>query len=38
VNRPIEVHLGYADPAVPNFPEPQNLPSARRGTPAIRRL
>jgi len=27
-NRPIEVHLGYADPAVPNFPEPQNLPSA----------
>src|SRR5450756_1127625 len=27
-NHPIEVHLGYADPAVPNFPEPQNLPSA----------
>ena len=30
-NRPIEVRLGYADPAdpaVPNFPEPQNLPSA----------
>ena len=25
---PIEVHLGYADPVVPNFPEPQNLPSA----------
>jgi transposase InsO family protein len=27
-NRPIEVHLGLADPAIPNFPEPQNLPSA----------
>ena len=27
-NHPIEVHLGYADPTVPNFPEPQNLPSA----------
>ena len=27
-NRPIEVHLGYADPKTPNFPEPQNLPSA----------
>lgn len=27
-NRPIEVHLGYADPKIPNFPEPQNLPSA----------
>ena len=26
-NRPIEVHLGYPDPAVPNFPEPQNPPS-----------
>ena len=26
-NRPIDVHLGYADPAVPNFSEPQNLPS-----------
>jgi len=26
-NRPIDVHLGHADPAVPNFPEPQNLPS-----------
>ena len=26
-NRPIEVHLGYADPKTPNFPEPQNLPS-----------
>ena len=27
-NRPIDVHLGHADPATPNFPEPQNLPSA----------
>jgi len=26
-NRPIEVHLGFADPATPSFPEPQNLPS-----------
>ena len=26
-NRPIEVHLGHADPKAPNFPEPQNLPS-----------
>lgn len=26
-NRPIEVHLGHADPKIPNFPEPQNLPS-----------
>ena len=27
-NRPIEVHLGLADPTTPTFPEPQNLPSA----------
>jgi putative transposase len=27
-NRPRDVHLGHADPAIPNFPEPQNLPSA----------
>ena len=27
-NRPIDVHLGLADPAIPNFPEPENLPSA----------
>ena len=27
-NRPIEVHLGLADPTTPNFPEPENLPSA----------
>ena len=26
-NRPIEVHLGFADPTVPNFPEPLILPS-----------
>ena len=26
-NHPIEVHLGYADPTVPNSPEPQNPPS-----------
>ena len=26
-NHPIDVHLGHADPATPNFPEPQNLPS-----------
>ena len=26
-NRPTEVHLGYADPTVPNSPEPQNPPS-----------
>jgi len=26
-NHPIEVHRRYADPAVPNFPEPQNPPS-----------
>jgi len=25
-NRPREVHLGLANPAVPNFPEPENLP------------
>src|SRR5690606_12336427 len=27
-NRPLEVHLGAADPRIPNFPEPENLPSA----------
>jgi transposase InsO family protein len=27
-NRPIEVHLGLADPTIPNFPEPEYLPSA----------
>lgn len=27
-NRPLDVHLGLADPTVPNFPEPENLPSA----------
>jgi len=27
-NRPRDVHLGLADPTVPNFPEVQNLPSA----------
>lgn len=27
-NRPRDVHLGLADPLIPNFPEPQNLPSA----------
>jgi transposase InsO family protein len=27
-NRPLDVHLGLADPQIPNFPEPQNLPSA----------
>ena len=26
-NRPMDVHLGLADPTIPNFPEPQNLPS-----------
>src|SRR5450759_3922145 len=26
-NHPIDVHLGHADPATPNLPEPQNLPS-----------
>ncbi|WP_231494990.1 integrase core domain-containing protein [Cellulomonas sp. KRMCY2] len=26
--RPIEVHLGLADPKIPNSPEPHNLPSA----------
>lgn len=26
-NRPYEVHTGIADPLVPNFPEPQNLPA-----------
>jgi transposase InsO family protein len=27
-NRPRDVHLGLADPLVPNFPEPENLPAA----------
>ena len=27
-NRPREVHLGLADPATPNFPEPETLPPA----------
>jgi transposase InsO family protein len=27
-NRPVEVHLGLADPRVPNFPEPEMLPNA----------
>ncbi|SMF54814.1 hypothetical protein SAMN02744115_03821, partial [Cellulosimicrobium cellulans J1] len=27
-NRPLEVHLGLADPLTPNFPETQNLPAA----------
>ena len=27
-NRPREVHLGLADPATPNFPEPDNLPTS----------
>lgn len=27
-NRPVQVHLGLADPLVPNFPEPEILPTA----------
>ncbi|MER5635414.1 integrase core domain-containing protein [Kitasatospora sp. NPDC002227] len=27
-NRPHDVHTGAADPLVPNFPEPENLPTA----------
>ena len=27
-NRPLEVHLGLADPMTPNFPETQSLPTA----------
>jgi hypothetical protein len=27
-NRPHDVHIGLADPRVPNFPEPQILPTA----------
>jgi hypothetical protein len=27
-NRPLDVHRGLADPAIPSFPEPQNPPSA----------
>ncbi|GAB6902338.1 integrase core domain-containing protein [Kineosporia succinea] len=26
-NRPLEVHLGLADPATPNFPDPKSLPT-----------
>ncbi|MFE9789641.1 integrase core domain-containing protein [Nocardia salmonicida] len=26
-NRPYDVHVGLADPFVPNFPEPENLPT-----------
>jgi putative transposase len=26
-NRPLEVHLGLADPTVPNFPSTQILPT-----------
>jgi transposase InsO family protein len=26
-NRPYEVHVGLADPMIPNFPEPKNLPT-----------
>jgi transposase InsO family protein len=26
-NRPLDVHLGYADPLIPNFPQPENLPT-----------
>ncbi len=26
-NRPRDVHLGYADPRIPNFPEPETVPS-----------
>ncbi len=31
-NRPKEVHLGLADPTIPNFPEPEILPTTRHGT------
>ncbi len=27
-NRPLEVHTGLADPATPNLPEPETLPSS----------
>ncbi len=27
-NRPLDVHLGLADPTIPNFPETENLPAA----------
>jgi len=27
-NRPIDVHLGLADPTTPKFPTPENLPAA----------
>lgn len=26
-NRPLDVHLGLADPLTPNFPQPENLPT-----------
>ena len=26
-NRPLDVHLGLADPTIPNFPTPENLPT-----------
>ncbi len=27
-NRPRDVHLGLADPLIPNFPETEDLPAA----------
>jgi putative transposase len=27
-DRPVEIHLGLADPRVPDFPEPEILPTA----------
>jgi hypothetical protein len=27
-NRPHDVHTGAADPLIPNFPDPENLPTA----------
>jgi len=27
-NRPLDVHLGLADPAIPNFPEAKTLPTS----------
>lgn len=27
-NRPADVHAGRADPLIPNFPDPENLPAA----------
>jgi transposase InsO family protein len=26
-NRPLDVHTGHADPKIPNFPDPENLPA-----------